>query len=334
MAQTKFDKQVDESADTLARGIARMLAGRDLDGVRRTDATFWRAGTRVLPKVEGKVRRRSYKPGWRRLFFRLALGGGAAESGYLTTRDLDATRETLRELTELWENREAALAALEPAGIGAASVLTVGTATHMVLTRERRELMREWVGPLHDALHQALGLAEQTHPRRYLHIPKNFTDDDAQIRIDLPTRLGFSRDVVADLAGINHAKQPCPSPRKNTDHVLDDRHIHHRRTRPPPPSPHPLLFEVTPELYVGTVSSKVRDELWAIVTACTNDGWPSWPTLRTTNKASNYAQQAPAAANPSTSTASPSSPSTEKVEKWQTPSNSPGREGCSPRERR
>lgn len=78
MAQTKFDKQVDESADSLARGIARVLAGRDLDGVRRTDATFWRAGTRVLPKVEGKVRRRSYRPGWRRLSFRLALGGGVA----------------------------------------------------------------------------------------------------------------------------------------------------------------------------------------------------------------------------------------------------------------
>ncbi|WP_103509013.1 pRL2-11 [Streptomyces sp. SM13] len=199
MARTKFDKQVDESADTFARVLARMLAGRDLDGVRRTDAPFWRAGTRVLPKVEGKVRRRSYKPGWRRLSFRLTLCGGLAESGYLTTRDLDATRETLRELTGLWENREAALAALEPAGIGAASVLTVGTATYMVLTRERRELMREWVGPLHDALHQPLGLAEQTDPRRYLHIPKSFTDDGAQIRIDLPTRLGFSRDVVADL---------------------------------------------------------------------------------------------------------------------------------------
>ncbi|WP_030594070.1 pRL2-11 [Streptomyces anulatus] len=196
MAQTKFDKQVDESADSLARGIARVLAGRDLDGVRRTDATFWRSGTRVLPKVEGKVRRRSYKPGWRRLSFRLALGGGVAESGYLTTRDLDATRETLQ---ELWENRETALATLEPGGIAAASVLTVGTATYMVLTRERRELMREWVGPLHEALHQPLGLAEQTDPRRYLHIPKNFSDDDAQIRIDLPTRLGFSRDVVADL---------------------------------------------------------------------------------------------------------------------------------------
>ncbi len=105
----------------------------------------------------------------------------------------------------------------------------------------------------------------------------------------------------------------------------------HSRTRPPPRNPHPLLLEVTPELYVGTVSSKVRDELWAVVTACTNDGWPSSPTLRTTNKAFNYAQQAPAAANPSTSTASPSSPSTEKVKTWQTPSNSPGREGCYPR---
>ncbi|MFI2764828.1 type I-E CRISPR-associated endoribonuclease Cas2e [Streptomyces echinatus] len=32
------------------------------------------------------------------------------------------------------------------------------------------------------------------------------------------------------------------------------------------------LLEVTPELYVGTVSARVRDELWKSVTACTNDG--------------------------------------------------------------
>ena len=31
MAQTKFDKQVEESADSLVRGIGRILAGRDLD---------------------------------------------------------------------------------------------------------------------------------------------------------------------------------------------------------------------------------------------------------------------------------------------------------------
>ncbi|MEU2415079.1 pRL2-11 [Streptomyces sp. NPDC013099] len=230
MARTKFDKQVDESADSLARGVARVLAGRDLDGVRRTDATFWRAGTRVLPKVEGKVRSRSYKPGWRRLSFRLALGGGVAESGYLTTRDLDATRETL---TELWENREAALATLEPGGIAAASVLTVGTAAYMVLTRERRELMREWVGPLHEALHQPLGLAEQTDPRRYLHIPKNFSDDDAQIRVDLPTRLGFSRDVVADLITQKLALQGVTfswHPEGRKPYVLV------KKTRKPPPT--------------------------------------------------------------------------------------------------
>ncbi|MEU5902336.1 helicase HerA domain-containing protein [Streptomyces venezuelae] len=196
MAQTKFDKQVEKDAESLALGIARVLAGRDLDGVKRTDATFWRAGTRVLPKVEGKVRRRSYKPGWRRLSFRLALGAGVAESGYLAAQDLDAT---VRGVQELWENREAVLAALEPGGIGAASVLTVGSAAYMVLTRERRELMREWVQPLHDAIHRPLGLAEQTDPRRYLHVPKNFSDDDAEIRIDLPRHLGFSRDVVADL---------------------------------------------------------------------------------------------------------------------------------------
>ncbi|MFJ1735511.1 type I-E CRISPR-associated endoribonuclease Cas2e [Streptomyces sp. NPDC088254] len=32
------------------------------------------------------------------------------------------------------------------------------------------------------------------------------------------------------------------------------------------------LLEVTPELYVGTVSARVRDELWASVTACIDDG--------------------------------------------------------------
>lgn len=32
------------------------------------------------------------------------------------------------------------------------------------------------------------------------------------------------------------------------------------------------LLEVTPELYVGTVSARVRDELWASVVGCAEDG--------------------------------------------------------------
>ncbi|MFI7020946.1 hypothetical protein [Streptomyces sp. NPDC050164] len=123
-------------------------------------------------------------------------GAGVWETGYLATQDLDTTVQTAQ---KLWDNREQALATLESGGIGAASVLTVGGAAYMVLTRERRELMREWVAPLHQALAVPLGIAEQTGPRRYLHVPKNFSDDDAEIRVDLPTSLGFSRDVVADL---------------------------------------------------------------------------------------------------------------------------------------
>ncbi|MFF0415565.1 type I-E CRISPR-associated endoribonuclease Cas2e [Kitasatospora sp. NPDC004745] len=32
------------------------------------------------------------------------------------------------------------------------------------------------------------------------------------------------------------------------------------------------LIEVTPQLYVGTVSAKVREELWQAVSACVGDG--------------------------------------------------------------
>ncbi|HET6356621.1 hypothetical protein [Streptomyces sp.] len=83
---------------------------------------------------------------------------------------------------------------MQTGGIGAAA----GGLAYGVVTRERRELMREWVGPLHQALAQPLGIAEQTAPRRYLRVPKNFSDD-AEIRVDLPVALRFSRDVVADL---------------------------------------------------------------------------------------------------------------------------------------
>ncbi|MBL1110847.1 hypothetical protein JK364_00220 [Streptomyces sp. 110] len=48
MARTKFDKQAEESAEYLMFGIGRILTGRDLDGVKRTGAMFWRSGTRCL----------------------------------------------------------------------------------------------------------------------------------------------------------------------------------------------------------------------------------------------------------------------------------------------
>lgn len=197
MAQTKFDKQVEETAESLMFGIGRFLSGRPMDGIKRTDATFWRAGTRVLPKVEGKVSRSSYRAGWKRLTFRIstltALGAGGYQAGWIHQ---DATVATARGVSA---DPAPMLAALEPVGIGAASTAAVGTAAYMLLTRKRRELMREWVLPLHDALALPLQLHEQTDPRRYLHIPSNFSDDDAQIRVDVPRRLNFSKDLVAEV---------------------------------------------------------------------------------------------------------------------------------------
>ncbi|MFI1018222.1 pRL2-11 [Streptomyces sp. NPDC020965] len=224
MGQSKFDRQVEEIAGSLAVGIGRILAGRDLDGVRRTDATFWRAGTRILPKTEGRVPARSYRAGWQRLIPRLAVLGGLGAGGYLTTRDLDATAESVQ---SLWNNPGPVLAALETGGVNAATAAAAGG----ILGRGHRELRREWIHPLHQALAGPLGIAEQTDPRRYLHIPHNFSDDDAEIRVDLPVHLRFSRDVVADivtqklaLEGVSFSWHPAGA----KPHVLV------KKTRKPP----------------------------------------------------------------------------------------------------
>ncbi|GAA2733568.1 hypothetical protein [Streptomyces nogalater] len=101
MAQTKFDKQVEESAESLVFGIGRFLAGRPMDGERKTDATFWRTGTRVLPKVEGKVSRSSYRAGWQCLVFRLSWLGAAGGGAYLVGSHPDTTAQTVR---DVWAN--------------------------------------------------------------------------------------------------------------------------------------------------------------------------------------------------------------------------------------
>ncbi|WP_299542425.1 pRL2-11 [uncultured Streptomyces sp.] len=197
MARTKFDQQVEETAEVVAFRIGRFLAGRPMDGVKRTDATFWRAGSRVLPKVEGRVARSSYRAGWQRLVFRVstlaAVGAGGYQAGQVHQ---DATVATAR---EVWADPDPVLAVLEQTGIAAASTAAAGTAAYLALTYRRRELMREWVIPLHEALARPLRLPEQTDPRRYLHIPRDFSEDDAVIRVDVPGRLDFSKDLVADI---------------------------------------------------------------------------------------------------------------------------------------
>jgi hypothetical protein len=182
MAQSKFDHELEASLDSLAVGVGRFLAGQDLDGTRRTDATFFRPGRRVLPKVDDRVPRSAYRAGWQRLAGRLATLSAIGGTGYA-----------------YWQDPAATVTGLEAGGTGAAGLTVASALAYAVLGRQRRELMREWIDPLHQALTGPLGIPEQTHPRRYLHIPRDFSDDDAVIRIDLPVSLRFNQELVADL---------------------------------------------------------------------------------------------------------------------------------------
>lgn len=93
MAQTKFDKQVEETAEALAFGIGRFLARRAMDGnTRRTDASSSRSGRCVLPEVEGKLSRSSYRAGWQRLIFRISFLSAAGPGDHSPTAS--ASRST------------------------------------------------------------------------------------------------------------------------------------------------------------------------------------------------------------------------------------------------
>ncbi|MGW9452463.1 pRL2-11 [Streptomyces sp. NPDC055632] len=183
MSHHRPSRGLDDALENLAMVAERFLVGQDLDGVQRTDATFWRPGTRVRTKdVDAPVHRASFRAGWHRLAVRAGVLAAAAGSGYT------------------YLQHPAGLAQALTYGSPAAALATAtGSIAYRMKTRERRELMREWVEPLHQALAAPLGISEYTDPRTYLHVPVDFTDDDAQIRIDLPVNLRFKREEIAEL---------------------------------------------------------------------------------------------------------------------------------------
>ncbi|MFE9174532.1 hypothetical protein ACFYNZ_34735 [Streptomyces kebangsaanensis] len=123
--------------------MGRFLAGRDMDGIERTDGTFFRRGTRVPPRADGTVHRASYRPGRQRLVVRLTVLGTAVGG------------------CAYWQEPEATLTALEYVGAGTAAATAAAGIAYGILgreRRERRELMREWVVPLHLALAGGCGV--------------------------------------------------------------------------------------------------------------------------------------------------------------------------------
>ncbi|MGW6248041.1 pRL2-11 [Streptomyces roseolus] len=174
---------LDEALDNLATLAARFLTGEDLDGVRRTDATFLHPGRRIITKnLDAPVRRSSYRAGWHRLAVRLTALAAAAGAAYGYAQSPDAAAQVFTY-----------------GGPAVMLATAAGGVAYRVKGRERRELLGEWVEPLHQALADPLGISEHTDPASYLHVPLDFGDDDAEIRIDLPLHLKFNRDQVAEL---------------------------------------------------------------------------------------------------------------------------------------
>ncbi|GGX46229.1 pRL2-11 [Streptomyces noursei] len=182
MARSELDRQIEETVEAVVMGISRLVSGRDMSGGRRTDATFFRRGTRVLDGAEGRVGWWAYRPGWQRAVARVAGVGAVGGGGWA-----------------YWVDPEQTLQALEYGGGAAGGLLLAGGVVHVVRHRGQRELMREWIEPLHLSLVDPLGIPAATKPRSYLHIPANFSDDDAELRIDLPVNLQFNEHAVAEM---------------------------------------------------------------------------------------------------------------------------------------
>ncbi|MFJ4679163.1 pRL2-11 [Kitasatospora sp. NPDC088783] len=182
MGRSGADQNIEAAIEAVAVGAGRFLTGRELDGVRRTNATFLRKGTRVNTDVEGRVGRWSHLPYWKRIVVRLGMIAALAAG----------TRSYLL-------HPQATLQALKFGVPGIAVVALAGAVVHAVRNRGQAELLREWVRPLHLALVGPLGLSVHTDPRSYLHVPLNFADDDAEIRIDLPVDLKFSESGVTEM---------------------------------------------------------------------------------------------------------------------------------------
>lgn len=168
--------------ERLARDTAGWLlwwaiTGGELDGRPRTNATFWRYGTKAYAWSDRLPSRWHALPRWQRALIRLAavLLCGLAGWGWLVAPALTATL--------LW--------LLSASGLGVAGWAGADSA----LTWRHR---RQWVWPTHRAVHGMLGYPERTPPRRYLYVPPGFAQSGHQLEVALPP--DFVSDGADELA--------------------------------------------------------------------------------------------------------------------------------------
>jgi len=196
------------------------VTGRPLDGIRRTNATWLRAGTRALVVNDmSPPSRLDYLPGYQRLAYRSVLNLWALGLGW-----------------SWWYARPlfVVLATSAALGLIAGAVLGAMHAHRQWLAREHR---RRVVRPLHLALHPHLeGLGELDKPDRYLHVPANYAEPDGDpVVIHLPERFDGRRERKDVVETIVRAKLGLLGDVKLTWKLTGhDHHVICRRVAPPP----------------------------------------------------------------------------------------------------
>jgi hypothetical protein len=150
-------------APAVGRYVGRFLCGRMLNGVSRTDATFWRKGRRQHPHIAGESHAWSYMPGAQRAAIRFCCGSAVWSTSHLVAPGaVDAVTYSAGAVAVLWGMWGAAR------------------------WRRTREHRRRYLLPLHHALKDAVG-STATRPEQWLRIPADFkTNPGVPIRIDLP----------------------------------------------------------------------------------------------------------------------------------------------------
>jgi hypothetical protein len=161
--------------------VWRFVAGQTLTGHYRTDAGFFRRGTKLLGRVQAG--RWSYLPGWQRSAVRLTVTGAvpAVVWQYLThparTVGVAATVTLLTALWGVWRARRA---------------------------WQRHEMTRDYVKPIHSVLAPVLGLPPTTRPAEYIRVPATYrTSEKTPAVVRLPDQFNptpGNRELVAGAA--------------------------------------------------------------------------------------------------------------------------------------
>jgi hypothetical protein len=192
------------------RVLARFVSGRPLDGRARSNATFWRPGTRALTK-SGNVSHWAMLPGYRRLQWRAGAVSASTVLGWGLIFHRYATVVTLCVL----------------AGLAVAAVLAV--AVHWWRTWLHH---RHWTFPLHKALAAEIGVTDWA--TEWIHLPRDYADGGPPIRLDLPDHYSPNAATRERIESIVTEKLNLQTPTVEWRMTGRSQHVLIRVATPPP----------------------------------------------------------------------------------------------------